>query len=88
MATETEARIVPGQWIVRLKQNASSSSQARHMSFVSTRTADETPFNCEVYHEFDLDEARAYCASFDDATKEELENSSEVSPPIRPDSRL
>ncbi|KAK0644319.1 peptidase S8/S53 domain-containing protein [Cercophora newfieldiana] len=78
MSAETEARIVPGQWIVRLKQNASSNSQARHMSFVSTRTADPTPFNCEVHHEFDLDEARAYSASFDDATKEELEKTSEV----------
>jgi len=75
----TEDRTVPGQWIVRLKQNASSNAQARHMSFVSTRTADETPFKCEVHHEYDLDEARAYCASFDDATKEELENSHEVS---------
>jgi subtilisin family serine protease len=48
------------------------------MNFVSTRTADATPFNCEVHHEFDLDEARAYSASFDDATKEELEKSFEV----------
>ncbi|KAK0616557.1 proteinase R, partial [Immersiella caudata] len=69
---------VPGQWIVRLKQNVGGSSQARHMSFVSARTADVTPFNCEVHHEFDLDEARAYSASFDEATKEELEKSIEV----------
>jgi len=78
MSTETESRIVPGQWIVRLKQNASGTSKARHMNFVSTRTADETPFRCEVHHEYDLDEARAYSASFDDATKEELEKTAEV----------
>jgi hypothetical protein len=81
MSTETEALIVPGQWIVRLKQNVGGASQTRHMSFVNARTADATPFNCEVHHEFDLDEARAYSASFDDATKGELEKSIEVSHP-------
>jgi len=71
-------QVVPGQWIVRLKPHATSGVQARHMSFVSARTADDTPFNCEVHHEYELDEARAYSASFDDATKEEIEKSSEV----------
>ncbi|KAK3347083.1 putative alkaline serine protease [Lasiosphaeria hispida] len=75
---EAETQSVPGQWIVRLKQNASGNAQVRHMSFVSARTADPTPFNCTVHHEYDLDEARAYSASFDEATKEELEKSGDV----------
>lgn len=72
------ARTVPGQWIVRLKPYATSNAQAKHLSFVSERTADDTPFNCNVSHEYNLDEARGYAASFDDSTKEQIEQMSEV----------
>jgi hypothetical protein len=78
-STPSQARTIPGQWVVQLKPYATSRAQAKHLSFVNERTADETPFNCTVRQEFDLDEARGYAASFDDATKEEIEKLSEAS---------
>jgi len=45
---------------------------------VSQRTADTTPFHCEVHQEYELPEARGYCASFDEATKEEIEKLGDV----------
>lgn len=72
------ARTVPGQWIVRLKPYATSNLQAQHLSLVNERTADDTAFNCEVTHQYSFDEARSYAASFDDATKEQIEQLSEV----------
>ena len=81
-AAEGATRIVPGQWIVRLRPFATNTGMTRHMSVVTQRTADPTPFNCHVKHKFDLPECRAYSAAFDDATKQELERMSEVSSPI------
>ncbi|KAB5528090.1 putative alkaline serine protease, partial [Coniochaeta sp. 2T2.1] len=72
------ARTVPGQWIVRLKPYATSNLQAQHLSLVNERTADDTAFDCEVIHQYNFDEARSYAASFDDATKEQIEKLSEV----------
>ncbi|KAK4233222.1 peptidase S8/S53 domain-containing protein [Achaetomium macrosporum] len=80
--TDTEAyptpRAIPGQWIVRLKAFASEGTKTQHLSSVSSRSADATSFNVEVHHEFDLDEARGYSASFDEATKKQLEQLAEV----------
>ncbi|RYP43606.1 hypothetical protein DL768_009838 [Monosporascus sp. mg162] len=79
---DTEAtpapKVIPGQWIVRLKAFASAGTKTNHLSSVKSRNADATPFNVEVHHEYNLDEARAYSASFDDATKEQLEQLAEV----------
>jgi GTP cyclohydrolase II len=71
-------RAIPGQWIVRLRAFASQSTKTQHLSSVNSRTADATPFHVRVHHEFNLDEARGYSASFDEATKEELEKLPEV----------
>ena len=79
MATlQNQARTVPGQWIVRLKPFATARAQTKHLSFVSERTADASPFNCKVSRKFDFDEARGYSASFDEATKGEIERLSEA----------
>ncbi|RYO75254.1 hypothetical protein DL764_010540 [Monosporascus ibericus] len=79
---DTEAtltpKVIPGQWIVRLKAFASEGTKTNHLSSVRGRNADATPFNAEVHHEYNLDEARASSASFDDATKEQLEQLAEV----------
>jgi len=45
---------------------------------VNERTADATPFHCQVHHQYELPEARAYSASFDEATKGEIEQLPEV----------
>jgi hypothetical protein len=71
-------RAIPGQWIVRLRPFASQSTKTQHLSSVNSRTADATPFRVHVHHEFNLDEARGYSASFDEATKGELEKLPEV----------
>lgn len=63
---------------MRLKPYATPGVQAKHLSFVSARTADDTPFNCKVSHQYNLDEARGYAASFDGATKEQIEQLSEA----------
>ncbi|KAK3309292.1 putative alkaline serine protease [Chaetomium strumarium] len=80
--TDTEAyptpRAIPGQWIVRLKPFASESTKTQHLSSVNIRAADATPFHVHVHREFNLDEARGYSASFDEATKEQLEQLPEV----------
>ena len=52
--------------------------QAHHMSSVAARTADVTPFDVKVVKEYHLPEARAYCAKFDEATKEQIEQQAEV----------
>ena len=82
------SRIVPGKWIVRLKPYATPAAKDRHLSAVNARTADTTPFNCEIHREYNLDEARAYSASFDNATKEQIEQLGEVGSPIPPWSHL
>jgi len=48
------------------------------MSFVAARAADATPFDVKVVKEYHLPEARAYCAKFDEATKEQIEQQVEV----------
>ncbi|KAK0705543.1 peptidase S8/S53 domain-containing protein [Lasiosphaeris hirsuta] len=79
---DTEAtlapRVIPGQWIVRLKAFASESTKTSHLSSVRDRNADATRFNVQVRYEYNLDEARGYSASFDNATKQQLEQLAEV----------
>lgn len=72
------ARVVPNEWIVRLKPYATNDVKSMHMNMISTRTADSTPFNCQVRNEYNLPEARGYSASFDEATKKEIEKQDEV----------
>jgi hypothetical protein len=77
--TETTLEVVPGRWIVSLKANASKALQTRHLATVQHLTEDDTPFQCEVHQEYnELDEARAYCASFDDDTREQIEAMGDV----------
>lgn len=66
---------------MRLKAYASQAAKARHLSVVNARTTDSTPFSCKIHHEYNLDEARGYSASFDDATKEQIEQLGEVGSP-------
>ncbi|KAK4031453.1 peptidase S8/S53 domain-containing protein [Parachaetomium inaequale] len=72
------SHIIPGKWIVRLKPYATEKAQLHHRSAVNARTADNTPFSCEIHREYNLDEARAYFASFDVATKEQIEQLNDV----------
>jgi len=78
--TETADRIVPGRWLVTLHPQANTELKSTHMTALATRTADETPFSCHVNHQFDLPETRGYSASFDDATRVEIEKLHEVKP--------
>lgn len=71
--------IVPGQYIVTLRPYATSQIESNHLSFVAEKTADETPFNAEVHHQFELPELRGYAASFDEETKDQIEALPEVS---------
>jgi len=64
---------------VSLRSHASLAAKSNHLSMVRQRTEDETPFHCKVHQEYELPEARGYCASFDEATKEEIEQLGDVS---------
>ncbi|KAK3998123.1 putative alkaline serine protease [Cladorrhinum sp. PSN332] len=70
--------VVPGQYIVTLRPYATPDIESNHLSLVADKTADETPFNADIHQRFELPELRGYSASFDDATKEQLEALPEV----------
>jgi subtilisin family serine protease len=74
MAYET----VPGQWIVTLRPYATEDMEAAHVSLLETKTADHTPFKCDIQCKFDLPEMRGYSATFDGATRAEIEQMDEV----------
>ncbi|KAK4172180.1 putative alkaline serine protease [Triangularia setosa] len=79
MATPTGPQIVPGQWIVTLRPYATSSIKSSHVSLLHNLTEDsDSPVNVTINSEFDLPEIRGYSASFDEATKAELEALPEV----------
>ncbi|KAK4205395.1 putative alkaline serine protease [Triangularia verruculosa] len=79
MATSTQPQIVPGQWIVTLRPYATSSIKSSHVSLLHNLTEDSaSPVNVSINSEFDLPEIRGYSASFDEATKAELEALPEV----------
>lgn len=70
--------VVAGRWIVTLRHYTTPHMMTTHRSLISSKTADETPFNCEIDKEFDFPELRGYSASFDEATKSEIEDMPEV----------
>ncbi|KAK0666033.1 putative alkaline serine protease [Cercophora samala] len=79
MSTPTGPQIVPGQWIVTLRPYATSSIKSSHVSLLHTLTENsDSPVNVTINSEFDLPEIRGYSASFDEATKAELEALPEV----------
>lgn len=70
--------IVPGQWLIKLRPYADDAMKAKHISLLSAKTKDSSPFNCDVQRQFDLPEMRGYSAKFDNATKAKLEDMDEV----------
>ncbi|VBB79533.1 Putative Alkaline serine protease [Podospora comata] len=79
MSTSNEPQIVPGQWIVTLRPYATSAIKSTHVSLLHNLTDDtSSPVNVSINSEFDLPEIRGYTASFDEATKAELEALPEV----------
>jgi hypothetical protein len=72
------SNVVAGRWIVTLRHYSTPKMMATHRTLISTKTADPTPFECEIHDEFDFPELRGYSASFDEATKVEIEEMHEV----------
>jgi hypothetical protein len=70
-------------WIVRFKPFASQASQTGHMSSIKALTADTgNPFDVKIDRQFSLPEVSGYIASFDEATKAQLEALPNVSGPF------
>ncbi len=71
--------IVPGRWLVNLRPLSTAKLRTKHVSRISTMTADtSTPFDCKIHDEFELGECKGYSATFDDATKAQIELMDEV----------
>jgi hypothetical protein len=77
MAAPT-SNVVSGRWIVTLKPYTTPKMMTTHKSLIGTKTADPTPFKCEIHDEFHFPELRGYTASFDEATKAEMEELHDV----------